>query len=149
LSKPSATKCAMYAFLPVHNCFLCGSPLTPKVCKYPNKVQQQILNLSSMEHASSRVDGYIAKAQNSTFREHSGGGQQSWQKNNQRPQSRNSFGDNKRTGPQQEGNVPKKFKSALPTMLGKCVQNFLSTNPTKAFFFCQLKLPNHSDQRQV
>lgn len=85
------------------------------VCKYPNKVQQQISNLSSLEHASSRVDGYIIKAAQNNA--HSGGDQQAWQKNNQRPQSRNSFGDNKRTGPEQAGNVTKKIKPALPTML--------------------------------
>ena len=132
MSRPSATECAMYACIPVHSCFLCGSPLTPKVCKYPNKVQQQISNLSSMEHASSRVDGYITKAQNSA---HSGGDQQAWQKNNQRPQSRNSFGDNKRAGPEQEGNVPKKTRTALPPMLGKCVQFFLALIQRKLSYF--------------
>ena len=93
-----------------------------------------------MEHASSRVDGYITKAQNST---HSGGDQQAWQKNNQRPQSRNSFGDNKRAGPEQEGNVPKKTRTALPPMLGKSVQLFLVLIQRKLslFFSTQVTKP--------
>ena len=85
-----------------------------------------------MEHASSRVDGYIIKAQNTA---QLGGDQQAWQKNDQRPQSRNSFGDNKRAGPEQEGNVSKKNKPTLPTMLGKWMQFFLVLIQRKLSFF--------------